>query len=123
VIVGVHHVQITVPVGAEPAARRFYRDVLGLREIAKPAVLARRGGFWLEAGAFQVHVGVEDGVERHHTKSHVAFEVADLAAVRRLVAGAGLDVVDGEPVPGLQRFECRDPFGNRLEFVQRTPSS
>ena len=22
------------------------------------------------------------------------------------------------PIPGHDRFECRDPFGNRLEFIQ-----
>ena len=31
-----HHAQITVPKGAEAAARAFYCGVLGLREIAKP---------------------------------------------------------------------------------------
>jgi catechol 2,3-dioxygenase-like lactoylglutathione lyase family enzyme len=66
-----------------------------------------------------VHVGVEDGIERTRSKAHVAFEVDDLAATRARLAAAGVAIVDGEPVPGLLRFECRDPFGNRLEFVQR----
>jgi catechol 2,3-dioxygenase-like lactoylglutathione lyase family enzyme len=120
VIRGLHHAQITVPVGAEDEARRFFCGVLGLREVPKPAALAVRGGFWVELGNAQVHVGVEDGVERRRTKAHLAFEVDDLADARARIAGAGLELHEGEAVPGLARFECRDPFGNRTEFVQRT---
>ena len=32
---------------------------------------------------------------------------------------AGVEIVEGERVPGLKRFEVRDPFGNRLELVER----
>ncbi len=114
-----HHVEVTIPVGAEDEARRFYCDALGLREVPKPAALAVRGGFWLALGAVQLHVGVEDGVERRRTKAHVAFEVADLTATRVMLELLGLETRDGVPIPELARFECRDPFGNRLEFVQR----
>jgi catechol 2,3-dioxygenase-like lactoylglutathione lyase family enzyme len=108
-----------VPRGVEADARRFFCDELGLREIPKPPVLAARGGFWLELGAVQIHVGTEDAVDRRRTKAHLAFEVDDLAGVRARIEALGLELHDGDPVPGLARFECRDPFGNRLEFVQR----
>jgi catechol 2,3-dioxygenase-like lactoylglutathione lyase family enzyme len=121
-ILGIHHAQLTIPVGAEDAARRFFCGELGLREVPKPSVLARRGGFWLEVGAAQLHVGVEDGVDRRRTKAHVALEVDDLAAVRARLDALGLEIVDGEPIPGLARFEFRDPFGNRMEVVQRIAS-
>ena len=58
-ITGIHHVQITIPEGAEERARTFYCSVLGLGEIEKPDNLKPRGGFWLEAGDRQVHVGVD----------------------------------------------------------------
>jgi catechol 2,3-dioxygenase-like lactoylglutathione lyase family enzyme len=32
----IHHVQITIPRGAEDEARTFYCDLLGLPEIEKP---------------------------------------------------------------------------------------
>ncbi len=118
-ILGLHHAQITIPVGAEDAARRFFCDVLGLRELPKPPALAVRGGFWLQAGAAQIHVGVEDGVDRRRTKAHVALEVDDLAAMRARLEALGIATQDGEAVPGLHRFELRDPFGNRVELVQR----
>lgn len=56
-ILKVQHAQITIPTGAETEARKFYCDFLGLNEIPKPASLQGRGGFWLEVGAFQIHVG------------------------------------------------------------------
>ena len=119
-ILGLHHAQITIPKGAEGAARRFFCGELGLREIPKPDVLRVRGGFWLALGSVQVHVGTEDDVDRERTKAHLAFEVDDLAATRARIAALGLEIREGERVPGLDRFECRDPFGNRMEFVQRT---
>ena len=45
-LVGIDHVQLSMPPGGEAEARRFYGSVLGLREVAKPAELAGRGGCW-----------------------------------------------------------------------------
>ena len=63
-ILGLHHAQITIPRGTEAQGRKFYCDLLGLPEIEKPASLQGRGGFWLQVGSQQVHVGIEDGIER-----------------------------------------------------------
>ena len=115
----VHHVQITVPRGAEDDARAFYCGVLGLRELPKADALVARGGFWMECGDAQVHVGIEDGVERAATKAHVAYEVADLEAIRATLIEAGIKPIEGVPIPGMTRFEIRDPFGNRVELLQR----
>jgi catechol 2,3-dioxygenase-like lactoylglutathione lyase family enzyme len=118
-IIGLHHAQVTVPKGAEAEARAFYCGLLGLEEIPKPETLAGRGGFWLSAGDRQVHVGTEDGIDRLASKAHVAYEVRDLAGWRERLERAGVAILAGEPVPGLDRFEFRDPFGNRFEFVER----
>ncbi len=77
-ILAIHHAQISIPKGAEDEARRFYCGVLGLPEIPKPDELAGRGGFWLQIGDRQLHVGAEDGVDRRMTKAHVAYRVDDL---------------------------------------------
>jgi catechol 2,3-dioxygenase-like lactoylglutathione lyase family enzyme len=118
-ILDIHHVQLTVPKGAEAEARRFYCGVLGLPEVQKPTSLSGRGGLWLQVGNRQVHVGVEDGVNRSATKAHIAYEVSNLEAWKRKVAALGIEVTDGIPLPGHDRFEFRDPFGNRVEFIQR----
>ncbi len=124
-ILGIDHVQITVPAGAVAAARAFYGGVLGLPEIEKPESLCKRGGFWLRVGDRQVHVGIEDAVNRRATKAHVAYAVHDLAGWRQRLAAAGVEILEGVPIPGFERFEFRDPFGNRVEFIESavTPCS
>lgn len=118
-VIRLHHAQITIPHGAEDEARAFYCLVLGLEEIAKPESLAGRGGFWLQAGGQQVHVGTEDGADREATKAHLAYEVNDLERFRVVLSRHGIEAEDGIPIPGYRRFECRDPFGNRLELIER----
>src|SRR6266849_2422098 len=114
-IARIHHAQITIPRGAEDAARDFYCGVLGLPEVKKPAALAGRGGLWRQVGDAQVHVGAEDGVDRAATKAHVAYEVSDLAGWRARLQARGIPILEGIPIPGYERFEFRDPFGNRVE--------
>jgi catechol 2,3-dioxygenase-like lactoylglutathione lyase family enzyme len=117
-IAAIHHAQITIPSGSEAEARAFYCDVLGLSEIEKPDSLKRRGGFWLQVGNVQMHVGLQDSIERHAMKAHLAYQVDDIAAWRVRLIKAGFPPEDSIPIPGYDRFECRDPFGNRLEFIQ-----
>ncbi len=119
-IVGLHHAQVCIPRGAEDEARRFYCGRLGLPEIEKPAALAGRGGLWLQVGDRQVHIGTEDGVNRAKSKAHLAYEVDDLAAWRQRLEAAGLAIIEDVPLPDHVRFFVRDPFGNRIEFAQRT---
>jgi SAM-dependent methyltransferase len=121
-ILGIHHVQLTVPKGAEAEARRFYSGVLGLREIPKPESLKGRGGIWLQVGDRQLHIGVEDNVDRRATKAHVAYEVRDLGAWKARLAAAGIQIVECVPIPGYDRLEFRDPFSNRVELIERTSS-
>jgi catechol 2,3-dioxygenase-like lactoylglutathione lyase family enzyme len=117
-IVGLHHAQITIPREAEAQARHFYCEVLELPEIAKPESLQGRGGFWSQVGDRQVHVGVEDGVDRRATKAHLAYQVTDIAVWQERLQTYGLKILDSVPIPGYRRFETRDPFGNRIELIQ-----
>ena len=117
-ISAVHHVQVSIPIGAEDEARAFYCDVLGMKEVPKPEVLTGRGGFWLELDGFQIHFGTEDGIERSRTKAHVAYRVENLEHWRNKLANAGIEAKDGIQIPDMNRFEFRDPFGNRVEFLE-----
>jgi catechol 2,3-dioxygenase-like lactoylglutathione lyase family enzyme len=118
-ILAIHHAQITIPKGAEYQAREFYCHVLGLSELPKPNELAGRGGFWVAVGDRQLHIGTEDDVQRSATKAHVAYEVQDLESWRRKLAANNIAITDGIQIPAVRRFEFRDPFGNRIEFVER----
>lgn len=122
-ILGLHHAQITVPPTAVAAARAFYCDLLGLSEIPKPDALRANGGFWLLVGDQEIHVGVEESAARRETKAHLAYEVDDLAQWRARLTTAGMTLQTSTPIPGYDRFEFRDPFGNRIEMIQRLPLS
>ena len=112
----IDHVQLAMPVGQEDVARRFYSGVLGIPEVPKPPLLAARGGCWFEAGAVRVHLGVEDDF-RPARKAHPALVVADL---RGMVERLRLDVVWADDIPGTVRCHVVDPFGNRIELIDRT---
>ncbi len=117
-ILGIHHAQITIPKGAEADARDFYCGLLGLIEIPKPVELTGRGGFWLAIGDRQLHVGTEDDVDRDRTKAHVAYLVDHIENWREILTANNIEVRDGIQIPGYRRFEFRDPFGNRIEFLE-----
>ena len=116
----INHVQISIPPGTEDEVRRFYRDILGLTEVPKPESLRGRGGLWLVVGDQSIHFGTEEVSDRAASKRHVAFEVEDLDAARHELQQAGVKILEGIPIPDYDRFEFRDPFGNRVELMQRT---
>ncbi|BFH13789.1 glyoxalase [Paenibacillus dendritiformis] len=113
-----HHAQITIPRGQEEQAKAFYCGVLQLKELGKPDSLAGRGGFWVRVGTQELHVGTEDGVDPSLTKAHLAYQVQDIGAMRERLLSHGIEILESVPIPGYERFEFRDPFGNRVEFIQ-----
>ncbi len=117
-IVAIDHVQLAMPAGGEDAARRFYANVLGLREVPKPPSLAGRGGCWFATveDRVHVHIGV-DADFRPATKAHVAFVVHDLEEARRRLNEAGAEIVEDASIADVHRFYTSDPFGNRIELV------
>jgi catechol 2,3-dioxygenase-like lactoylglutathione lyase family enzyme len=118
-VYGLDHVQLAMPRGGEPLARRFYGDLLAPEEIPKPPNLAVRGGVWFQCGAAEIHLGVEEGF-RPAKKAHPAFLVRNLKDILETLNSAGFDTA-AEPglIPGCIRAFTADPFGNRIELVQR----
>jgi catechol 2,3-dioxygenase-like lactoylglutathione lyase family enzyme len=116
----IEHVQLAMPVGGEAQARVFYSDVLGIPEIAKPPILAKRGGCWFERGTLKIHLGVETEF-RPARKAHPALLVVDLNTLVGRLKSAGYAVRD-EPLHGYQRVYVDDPFGNRIELMEPTGS-
>lgn len=117
-IQGIDHIQLAIPVGGEGQARVFYQGVLGLNEVAKPAELAARGGCWFENEAVRIHIGVEPDFHPAR-KAHPAFLVADLDPVVAVLRDGGWVVKPDSELPNYRRIFTEDPFGNRIELMQR----
>jgi catechol 2,3-dioxygenase-like lactoylglutathione lyase family enzyme len=113
---GLHHVQLAIPAGAEDACREFYVGALGMIEVPKPPVLAARGGLWVRADGLEIHLGVEQDFRPAH-KAHPGILVADLDGLAQRLAEHGVDVEWDDKFPGFRRFYAFDAVGNRLEFL------
>ena len=119
-IVGVSHVNVTVPADLETAAKHFYQDLLGLAEIPKPQGTRQSMGAWYQLGGLQLHLSIEDDVHNEASDRHVCYHVADVAAASREFRNAEVEILpDSRPVPGQSRFFVRDPGGNLIEITQR----
>lgn len=110
--------QLCIPIGEEEQAREFYARLLGLEEIEKPDALKPNGGLWFKIADIQLHIGAED--VQGKSKRHPAFEVEDLEQIREYLLRCGVKIKEETPVPGLNRFSFFDPFGNRIEFLEKS---
>jgi catechol 2,3-dioxygenase-like lactoylglutathione lyase family enzyme len=116
-VLGIAHVQLAIPPEGEDAARDFYGKLLGLRELPKPAVLQDRSGAWFQCGMQEIHCGVEEPIAR--SRRHPAFLVDNLNELKGVLETGGFPVEADRQLPGYRRFYATDPFGNRLEFLER----
>ena len=112
-----HHVQLLIPVGGEDVARGYYAGVLGMTELAKPPVLAARGGCWFRGGGWEVHLGaVADFAPAG--KAHPGVLINGLDELAAVLAAAGRPVEWDPHFPGYRRCYASDDHGNRLEFLE-----
>ena len=116
-IFGIAHVQLGITPGGEDRARGFYSGLLGLRELAKPETLRDRGGARFQCGMQEIHCGVEETVAP--SRRHPALLVEELDALRARLDAAGVPTETDRELPGYRRFYATDPFGNRIEFLER----
>jgi catechol 2,3-dioxygenase-like lactoylglutathione lyase family enzyme len=118
-LVGINHVNVTVPAAFELAAKQFYGGVLGLRQIPKPEGPRKNVGAWYEIGGLQLHLSIEDGPQNRASDRHVCYQVADIASAKLHFRTAGIEVIpDDDPIKGMSRFFARDPGGNLIEVTQ-----
>jgi glyoxylase I family protein len=110
---GVHHVSINVT--DTDAARRFYVDVLGFTELARPDL--GFPGAWLQIGEQQLHL-LELPMPEHKGQ-HFALAVADVDSAVGLLRAQGVDVGDPKEISGVCRQAFLfDPSGNQVELNQ-----
>jgi len=97
-------------------SRRFYRDVLRLREIHKP----RTFDFvvlWFDLGNMHIHLLLKDEADTISPR-HFALRVADAANARQYFREQEVATQETTPIPGADRFFIHDPDGNRIEIIQ-----
>jgi catechol 2,3-dioxygenase-like lactoylglutathione lyase family enzyme len=112
----IQHVSLPLPPGGQSAARHFYGEVLGLREVPVPPTLSSHNLVWYRLGNTELHLFIEE-MSTDRSGRHFCMAVDDVDQVRAKLEGAGIAVVGATPIPGRPRYFCRDPFGNLIEFT------
>ena len=115
-LTGIDHIQIAAPPDSEELARKFYGEILGMREIPKPENLKARGGCWFQCGAQEVHIGIQADFTPAK-KAHPGFTVHALQQLKTRLEEADYIISEEPPIAGRERFFTHDPFGNRIEFL------
>jgi len=97
-------------------SRRFYGELLGLREIAYPKTFDFTV-VWYDLGNQHLHLLLKDRPDTISPR-HFALRVADVAAARDYFRQKGVPFDETTTIPGADRFFIRDPDGNRIEIIQ-----
>jgi catechol 2,3-dioxygenase-like lactoylglutathione lyase family enzyme/uncharacterized protein YunC (DUF1805 family) len=108
-------------------SRRFYVDVLGMREVPRPAFSF--AGLWFQAGKTQIHLilefsgsGPAGNLLPEHLRSmrthHIAFEVDDATACLACLKELDVPILSGpKPRPdGYIQVFVTDPDGHVIEL-------
>jgi predicted enzyme related to lactoylglutathione lyase len=113
---------VTIDVPKLEDGLRFYRDVFGLAEIARPiatyAILGHdeaRIGIMEKAEGTKPAKGSDDvrRYRRHWTPVHIDFQVDDFEATLARAVAAGATCEQKFAMPGRPPIAfCGDPFGN-----------
>jgi catechol 2,3-dioxygenase-like lactoylglutathione lyase family enzyme/uncharacterized protein YunC (DUF1805 family) len=118
---------VTIVVKDLEISRRFYVDVLGMRQVPRPGFSF--DGLWFQAGKTQIHLILEfagsgpagnllAAEKRSSRTQHFAFEVADAVAVVPRLRECGANILSGpKPRPDgyIQTF-VTDPDGHVVEL-------
>lgn len=118
---------ITLVVSDLERSTRFYRDVLGMREVERPAFPFP--GAWFQAGPTLVHMNLESpeagkagvphlGATHRSRGFHFAFEVADCDAAAARLAELGVPIDSGpkDRPDGARQLYVLDPDGHQIEI-------
>ena len=97
-------------------SRRFYRDVLGLKEIPKPRTFTF-SVLWFDLGNQQLHLLLAPRPDAVSLR-HFALRVPDARAAREHFRRHGITTEESTLIPHCDRFFVADPDSNRIEIIQ-----
>lgn len=98
-------------------ARRFYREQLGLTEIAAPRTFDFVA-LWFDLGGGQTLHLLQKPEPDSISPRHFALHVDDAKAAREVLRTRGVAIDETVEIPHCDRFFVRDPDGNRIEIIQ-----
>lgn len=115
---------VHMPPGQEAEARRFYGQVLGLKETMKPP---GEKGVWFsgggpQGGVFKVLPKADHRPPATHGEPLARFRVDKAEPLRMALDKARYRHYDAPHVPGTRGFYAHDPFGNRVELREYPPT-
>ncbi len=123
---------VTLVVKDLERSRRFYVEVLGMREVRRPAFTF--AGLWFQAGTTQIHLILEfpdsgpagnllPAPQRSSLTQHVAFAVEDAEAAAAVLRRLDLPILSGpKPRPdGILQVFVTDPDGHVIELCSPPP--
>jgi catechol 2,3-dioxygenase-like lactoylglutathione lyase family enzyme len=113
----VAHISVNVE-GELDETRRFYADVLGLGDVARPEIPGV-GGHWHRLGTTELHLvdAPARGSGIDPTGPHFCVFVEDLESAIRELEAAGITYTRGAQGPVVQIWIV-DPAGNTVELQQ-----
>ena len=98
------------------AARGFYGEILGLKEIAPPATFDFVA-LWFQLGHGTLHLLQKDKPDTRSPR-HFCLHVENIAEARTYLASKSVPLEETVKIPGCDRFFVYDPDGNRIEILQ-----
>jgi catechol 2,3-dioxygenase-like lactoylglutathione lyase family enzyme len=116
------HVQVMIPTGELTAALAFYINLLGFTRVPKPDDM-RQSGAWLVCGDVKLHLGEDLEINANDfvpsPQAHPAMRVDNFDELMDKAKSHGLKVRIDKGPSGFQRGSIWDPFGNRIELMQK----
>ncbi|MGY0684394.1 hypothetical protein ACW7DJ_07115 [Mammaliicoccus sciuri] len=76
------------------------------------------GGVWFNINQIDLHIGIEEGFEPLK-KAHPAINVENLEDLKEHLTNEKIEFKADNRFPGANRIHLLDPFGNRLEFIEK----
>lgn len=116
-VIKIDHVQIAIPFGSVDQALAFYEGVLQFVRVPKPAELDQSGA-WLVQGPVNLHLGEEAEFEAA-PRAHPALLVDNIDWLLERAERGGYRLRIDEGPTGFKRASVFDPFGNRIELMQK----
>lgn len=116
-ILKIDHVQIAIPWGKVADALSFYEGVLQFVRIPKPAELDQNGA-WLTQSPVNLHLGEAKEFEAAR-EAHPALLVDNIDQLLENTKRAGCQLRIETGPTGYKRASVFDPFGNRIELMQK----